>query len=112
MDELELEPVRVGEEHRVVDWPVLRVVGRRIEDDGADLRQPVMERIDVLAARGVEGDVVEPRREAVVPLAAVLRSGLAQGDAEQPQALVRRVPDRPPAAGSRRSNPRKPSSAS
>ena len=59
MDELELEPIRVGEEHRVVARLVV-VLGRWAKYLDAALEEQPVEAVDLLAAVGVPGEVVKP----------------------------------------------------
>jgi hypothetical protein len=66
--DLELEPIRVGEEGRVVVRPVRGslVDRRRVEHGRPELEQTRVRGVHLLAALGVQREVVEARRVAVV----------------------------------------------
>ena len=49
MHELELPLIGIGEEHGVVAVAILRIVGRRIEDGGADRDEQLVQSIDIVA---------------------------------------------------------------
>jgi len=66
VDEFELEPVGIGEEHGVVAGPVLRIRRRRVQDGDARVAQPFMKAVDVLPAVGVPGEMVQTGRITVV----------------------------------------------
>jgi len=60
VDELELHPVRILEENRIIIARILRIIRRRIEHLDAMLQQQRVEPVDVLTAVGAPGKVVEP----------------------------------------------------
>src|SRR5256885_14726699 len=67
VDDLELHPVRVGEEDRVVPRAVLGVLRRRIEDRDPLAHEEIVEAIDLVPAphaerEGVEADPVAVER--------------------------------------------------
>ena len=66
VDVLELQAVRIGEEHRIVAIPVLRILRRRVQDGHAGFGQPRMEAVDILSALSVPREVVQAHRVAVV----------------------------------------------
>jgi hypothetical protein len=63
--DLEFDTVRIGKEDRVVARRVA-ILGRRIENRRTDLDEEGVEPIDLRAAVGVEGEVMEARRIAIV----------------------------------------------
>jgi hypothetical protein len=65
MHELQLEPVGIGEEHGVVAGSVVWIVRRGVEDAGACAKQQLMEPIDIAAALGMPGKMMQPRTVAV-----------------------------------------------
>lgn len=85
VDHLQLESVGIGHEHGIVASAVLRIVGGRVEDDGALLLHHGMGVIDVGAIGGMERQVIQPGAMVI--------------------AQPRRV-RRPPAAGRPRPDPR------
>jgi hypothetical protein len=66
MHELKLEPVRIGEEQRVVARAVGRIVGRRIEDVGAEVHDQGMQAVDVVSACGMPGEMMKAGTVAIV----------------------------------------------
>ncbi len=66
VDVFELETVGVGEEHRVVAGPVLRIFCRRVEDGDAGGDQPVVQTVDILPGVGIPGEVMQADRVAVM----------------------------------------------
>src|SRR5882724_949322 len=79
VDDLELHPVRVGEEDRVVLRAVLGVLRRRIEDRDPLAHEDLVEAIDLVPAPHAEREVVEPDPVAVERRVALRR---AKSDAE------------------------------
>src|SRR5689334_15974481 len=75
--DLELEPVRVLEEHRVVARPVLRELARGLVERGQPARgeELLAEAVHVLSALDAEGHVIEPRPLAVEAVPGVGRRG-------------------------------------
>src|SRR5687767_4417416 len=89
MDDLELEPVRVVEEQRVVPRRV-GVFLRFALDLRADLAQPLGPLVDGAARVGLESEVVEPEPVTVEAVGRVrLRRPQADGGTGPPE-----VPDR------------------
>lgn len=66
MHELELQPIGIGEEQRVVAFAILRVVGWRIENGGADRDEQLVQAIDVVAGLGDPCQVMQATRIAVM----------------------------------------------
>src|SRR6266581_4112894 len=74
VDDLELHPVRVGEEDRVVLRAVLGVLRRRIEDRDPLAHEEIVEAIDLVPAPHAERDVVEADPVAVERRVALRRA--------------------------------------
>jgi hypothetical protein len=66
MHELKLEPVGIGEEHGVIAGTILRIVGGGIENPGIHCQQQLMEPVDIGAAVGMPGKMMQSRRVAIV----------------------------------------------
>src|SRR5262245_32956895 len=89
--DLELDAVRIGKEDRIVARRVV-VLRRWIANRRADLEQEAVKLIDVFAAVGVEGEVMEARHVAIVPRGPALRACRLQGERKKPAAAVRNPP--------------------
>src|SRR6266403_1378474 len=74
VDDLELHPVRVGEEDRIVLRAVLGVLRRRIEDRDPLAHEDLVEAIDLVPAPHAEREVVEPDPVAVERRVALRRA--------------------------------------
>src|SRR5581483_6674648 len=83
---LELEPVRVEEEHGIVAFAVVWIVGGRIDHGDAVLLQQRVEVVDVAPLAQLEGVVVEADVADAVRVLLALRVGLA--DPEQGLAVA------------------------
>ena len=59
MDELELDPIGVGEEDGVIAVTIGGTVGWGVEHRGTDFDEQPMQIVDVAAAVSVPGDVVQ-----------------------------------------------------
>src|SRR4029453_9933364 len=93
MDELKLEPVGIGEEQRMVTRAVGRILGGRVEDAGAEANEQRMKALDVLAARGMPGEVMKAGTVTIV--IAIRARGLQTDRADE----MPRVPQIPVDAG-------------
>src|SRR4029453_7622561 len=82
VDDLELEPIRILEEHRVVAGAVFRELARGFVERSQPARnhELVAEPVDVLALRDAEGQMVEARPLAVESVARVRRIGTHHPD--------------------------------
>src|SRR5437870_4390989 len=98
VDDLELHPVRVGEEDRVILRAVLGVLRRRIEDRDPLAHEEIVEAIHLVPAPHAEREVVEADAVAVERRCAIPR---AKSDAEVSVGPrdVRRVRHAPEAEG-------------
>src|SRR3546814_385695 len=87
-NKLELQPVGIGEEDRIIGRAIARIIGRRVEDRRADAAQQIVQRVDILAALRRPGQVVKPWRIAIVlpPGACAPRS---EEHTSEPQSLMR-----------------------
>src|SRR4051812_2121492 len=59
MHELELEPVGIDEEQRVIPFAILWVVGWRVENGSADRDEQLVQLINVVAGVGNPGQVMQ-----------------------------------------------------
>src|SRR5258705_6297598 len=84
MHELQFQPVRIGKEQRVIALAILRVVGWRIENGGADLDEQFVQSIDVATRVGNPGQMMQA---AGIAIMAAIAS--CQPDADRRRAMPR-----------------------